>query len=345
MFSKRFCSLSIAALLFYGCSIINGAKALDFFSNLDEYGRWKARQPTDFEGRILAGNVDCIEVEVFSSDKENGELKPTGSAKKCWDNFGILVEFLSKDNAGNSLFHQKSETDKGYLISRTNYIYYPEQWKRPPRYFNIQMTESNDSFIKTRTYTETSDSGKVFTIQFQTEGDKKIHSARIDYPYSHQLDFSYNEKGNLVHIIDKDWGNAYRIDFIKNPNENAEEVKTVYQGKTYSYALKRKNSRKRPVEEMYSDEFSKEQIHRKYTYTQEGRTETIWVNGISRNIIYDNGKFAREEYYDYGNTLRQVVEIETDPYGNVIQSSYFSVNAGKQNDKAKKQFKYTIQYR
>lgn len=345
MFSKRFCSLSVIALLFCGCSITNGAKALEFFSHIDEYGRWKTRQPTDFEGRILAGNVACIEVEMLTLDVDNETMATTRNAKKCWDDFGILVEYLSKGNSNNDVFHQKSETDKGYLISRTVDIHYPEQLKRQPRHFSLQMTESSDSPIKTRTYTETSDSGKVFTVQFQTENNDKINSAQITYPYSHKLDYSYNEKGSLVQIVDKNWGNHYRIDFTRDSIENTIGEKIIYQGNTYSYALTKRNSQKQPIEEMYSDEFSKEQIHRKYTYTQDGNTATIWVNGVSRNIIYDNGKFAREEYYDYGNTLRQVVEIETDSYGNVIKSSYFDVKSGKQNDKPRRQFKYTINYR
>lgn len=345
MFSKRFCGLSIIALFFCGCSTLNGARALDFFSHIDEYGRWKTRQPTDFEGRILAEDVACIEAEILTSDTKDGELKPAGSAKKCWDNFGILVEFISKDTSGNILFQQKSETDKGYLISRTINIFYPKQSKRPPSYFNIQMTESSDNAIKTRTYTETSDSGKVFTVQFQTENNDKITSAQINYPYSHKLDYSYNEKGSLAHIVDKNWGKSYRIDFINNPIENTTSAKIVYRGETYSYVLTKKNKQKQPIEVMYSDEFSREQVHRKYTYTQDGKTATIWVNGISRNIIYDNDKFAREEYYDYGNALREVVDIETDSYGNVVKSSYFPVNAGVPHNKAKKQFKYTIQYR
>lgn len=345
MFSKLSFSLSIIALFFCGCSTINGAKALEFFSYLDNYGHWKTHNRTDFEGRILSGKVACIEAEMLTFDKQSNDMKASGSVKKCWDDFGILIEYLSKDTSGNSVIHQKSETENGYLLSRVVDIHYPKQSKRHPRHFDIQMTESDNGSIKTRTYTETSDSGKVFTIQFQTEDNKKIQSAQIDYPYSHKLDFSYNEKGDLVRVIDKDWGKSYRIDFISNPNENAEKAEIVYQGKTYSYALKKMNSRKQPIEEMYSDEFLKEQIHRKYTYTQDGRTETIWENGVSRNIIYEDGKFVREEYYDYGNTLRAVVDIETDSYGNVKQSSYYSVKSGKPNEKPQKQFKYTIQYR
>ena len=345
MFSKRFCSLSIIALFCCGCSAINGAKALEFFSHLDEYGRWKTRQPTDFEGRILDGNVACIEVEMLSLDVDDENMATTGSAKKCWDDFGILVEYQTSGNSIKGVFQQKSETDKGYLLSRTIDIRYPESSKRKARHFSIQMTESNEGPTKTRTYTETSDSGKVFTVQFQTENNNKITSAQILHPYSHKLDYSYNEKGSLIQIVDKDWGKSYRIDFTRDSIDNSIGEKIVYQGKTYSYALTKRDSNKQPIEEMYSDEFSKEQIHRKYTYTEDGKTATIWVNGISRNIIYDNGKFAREEYYDYGNILRQVVEIETDSQGNVIKSSYFDVNSGKQNDKPRRQFKYTITYR
>lgn len=344
MFLQRFCSLTTIALFFYGCSTINGAKALEFFSHIDEYGHWKIRQPTDFEGRILAGDVACIEAEILTFDEDDGGIKTTESARKCWDNFGILTEYFTKENSSNSVFHQKSKTAKGYLLSRTVDIHYPEQSGLTPRHFDLHMTESSDGSITTRTYTETSDSGKEFTVQFQTENDEKITFAQITHPYSHKLDYTYDEKGSVTHITDKDWGNSYRIDFTSDSVENTKTTKIIYQGETYSYILTKKNPQKQPIEVMYSDEFSREQIHRKYTYTQDGKTASIWVNGVSRNIIYNNGKFAREEYYDYGNTLRQVVEIETDSQGNVIKSSYFNVNSGKQNDKPRRQFKYTINY-
>ena len=55
--------------------------------------------------------------------------------------------------------------------------------------------------------------------------------------------------------------------------------------------------------------------------------------------------FTKTGYYDYAETLRQVVEIEIDSHGNVIKSSYIPKNTGNLDNKIKLQYKYAITYR
>lgn len=324
------------ALLFCGCTNFQGATALEFFSHLDKSGRWKTAHRTDFEGRILSGNVACIEAEISFLDSTNSKMKFNGSAKKCWDDFGILIEYVVKDSTHENVFQLKSKTENGYLLSRDINFHYSTRPQSEPLSYSLQMMKSDN---KTRIYTQTSDSKQDFSIQFETDNEK-ITSAQINYPFLHELDISYNKKGDIALVIDKKWGDAYKIDYT-----NEEEDKIVYNREIYSYRLKKMNANKQPIEEIYIDEFSRKKVHRKYTYTADGRTATIWANGISRNIIYENGIFVREEYYDYAETLRQVVEIDIDSHGNVIKSSYIPKNTSNLDNKIKLQYKYTITYR
>lgn len=336
MFLARFFTLAVIALLFCGCTNFQGATALEFFSHLDKSGRWKTTQRTDFEGRILPEDVVCIEAEISIFDSTDSKMKFNGSAKKCWDEYGILIDYIVKDSSHENLFQLKSKTKNGYLLSRDINFRYSAQPKSEPLSHSLQMTKSDNG---TRTYTQTSDSKKDFEVQFLADNEK-IVSAQINYPFSHELEISYKENGDIALVIDKNWGDAYKIDYT-----NDEEDKIVYNREIYSYRLKKMNANKQMVEEIYIDEFSRKKIHRKYTYTADGRTATIWANGVSRNIIYENGIFVREEYYDYAETLRQVVEIEIDSHGNVIKSSYIPKNTGNQDNKIKLQYKYAITYR
>jgi hypothetical protein len=38
--------------------------------------------------------------------------------KKCWDEFGILVEAIIKDSTGTNLYQLKSKTKNGYQLDR-----------------------------------------------------------------------------------------------------------------------------------------------------------------------------------------------------------------------------------
>lgn len=340
----RIFSIFSFAILFCGCTNFQGAKALEFFSHLDKYGRWKNYNRTDFEGRILKGNVACIEAEISALDSAKSKKTFKGYAKKCWDEFGILVEAVIKDSTGTNLYQLKSKTENGYLIDRNINIHLYAQTRLSAGLTYISMTEEDDGGTRNIVYTQKNDSGSVFKVQFPKTPNEKITTAQIKYPFAHELKFSYNDKDELIQISDSKRSKAYRINFTES-NQEANETKIIYSGETYSYQLKKTNSQKQPIEEIFSDEFTGKKVHRKYTYTDDGKTATIWENGLSRNIVYENGKFVREEYYDYAESLRQIVEIETDSLGNVIKSTYIPVIQGKMFSNVQKQYNYTIEYR
>ena len=94
----RFFLVSLVVFLFCGCTNFQGAKALEFFSSVDKSGRWKTYNRADTEGRALIGDVACLETNLYVLDSASGSMELKGCAKKCWDNFGILIEHVVKDS-------------------------------------------------------------------------------------------------------------------------------------------------------------------------------------------------------------------------------------------------------
>ena len=159
----------------------------------------------------------------------------------------------------------------------------------------------------------------------------------------HKLNIEYGKNDSLVAISDASRAKMCRIDFISERDRRYEE-KVVYNGELYSYGSREMNAKGRPVDIVFSDDFSGEQIHRRYTYTPEGRTASIWENGVSRNLVYEGEKLVREEFYNYGGKLLSVVDVVTDDVGKVVESSYVK-KADMGLHRVKKQYKYTITYR
>ncbi|WP_173341972.1 hypothetical protein [uncultured Fibrobacter sp.] len=325
-------------LLFCGCSNFQGAKALEFFSHLDESGRWKNSERADFEGRMLSEKVACVKADVFVLDTVSGKLKLDGKERVCWDDYGIETEHIIEDSLGKTISSRKTVAEKGVVLSRTVENFAPLISRRNSRASYLLMTETKDEGAITRVYTLQNDSGKVFEVLYRMDKDKMV-SAQINYPFLHKLKIDYGEDGLLHSISDKRSSNAYRIDFVDGRKKKEEKV--TYHGEMYSYRLKAMDSQGKPIEVIFSDDFCGKQIHRKYAYHPDGTTKTIWENGVSRNLIYENGRLVREEYYDYGGKLRWVVDIVTDENGNVMESSYVRKTAGDYFDKVIRQYKYT----
>lgn len=341
MLVMRFFLVSLVVFLFCGCTNFQGAKALEFFSNIDKSGRWKVHNRMDAEGRVLSGDVACFEVNMFVLDSVKGSMVQRGSEKKCWDDFGILIEHVVKDSSGETIYSQKSETEDGYLLSRT--IDSKVVSRRMPKKTMLHMTVPENEGANTRAYTMSNDSGKVFEVQYQTGENDKMVAAKIIYPFTHKLNIEYGKNDSLVSISDATSAKKHHIDFISEYDRKYEE-KVVYNGELYSYGSREMNAKGRPVEIVFSDDFSGDQVHRRYTYTPDGRTATIWENGMSRSLVYEGEKLVREEYYNYGGKLLTVVDIVTDDVGNVVESSYVK-KADISLHRVKKQYKYTITYR
>jgi hypothetical protein len=341
MMTMRLSFISLVVLFFCGCSNFQGAKALEFFSNIDKSGRWKPYNRVDAEGRVLSGDVACFEVNVFVLDSVKDLMVQGGSEKKCWDDHGILTEYVVKDSSGETIYSQKSETENGYLLSRT--IDSKVVSRRLPKKTTLRMTTPEDEAANTRAYTLTNDSGTVFKVQYRTGENGKMVAAKIIYPFTHELNIEYGKDDSLLSISDATRAKEHHIDFISEQGSRYVE-KVVYNGELYSYGSREVDAKGRPVDIVFSDEFSGGQIHRKYTYTPDGRTATIWENGVSRNLVYEGEKLVREEFYNYGGKLLMVVDIVTDSVGNVVESSYVK-KADMRLNRAKKQYKYTITYR
>lgn len=341
MLVMRFFLVSLVVFLFCGCTNFQGAKALEFFSNIDKSGRWKTYNRADTEGRVLIGDVACLESNLYVLDSASGSMELKGSAKKCWDDFGILIEHVVKDSSGEIIYAQKSETEKGYLLSRT--VDNKVVSRRLSKKNVLQMTEQGEDGSKIRAYTLSNDSGTVFKVQYQTDSNDKMVAAKIIYPFTHRLNVEYDKDDSLVAISDETNAERFRIDFVNGPGKKYEE-KVVYNGELYSYASKEMNAQGRPLEVVFSDDFTGKQVHRKYAYTQDGRTASIWENGVSRNLVYEGEKLVREEYYNYAGKLFSVVDVVTDGVGNVVESSC-AKGADGNTRRVTKQYRYTITYR
>lgn len=338
----RFSLVLVISFLFWGCTNFQGARALEFFSHLDKTGCWKKYERTDFEGRVLSEKIACVNAELFVLDTVSGKLKVEGKERKCWDDYGILIEHVVEDSLGKILFSAKSTTEKGVVLSRTIENFTLPISRRTDRRSSLRMTESVDEGAITRVYTLQNDSGKVFEVQYRVDNDRMV-SARINYPFIHKLKIDYDEDGSLVSIHDERSFSESRVDF--DVSENRKKEKVTYNGEMYSYRLKEMDAKGNPIEILFSDDFSGRRIHRKYTYNLDGTTKSIWENGVSRSAVYKDGRLDREEYYDYGGKLRWVVGVTVDENGNVVESSYVRKTADDYFDKVIRRYKYTYTYR
>ena len=74
-------------LLFCGCSNFQGAKALEFFSHLDESGRWKNSERADFEGRMLSEKGrETLDRLLYQNEALVSRLKEEFAAMSHHDN-------------------------------------------------------------------------------------------------------------------------------------------------------------------------------------------------------------------------------------------------------------------
>ena len=321
--------LFILLPLFFSACSMQGPKALAFFSNLDRAGHWKTHPKTDFEHRILLGDVQCVSDSILVADTISNTMVPYQTRQKCWDKNGIETMYEVKDSTGKVLFSMTSRTEDGYLVER-----HAEAGDSSFNLTLIKNTENGDTvheyqlqFKNKRQFSETN-----YKVSFHLDKDGKIDQGGIYAPFKQEFFFDYDKNDSLISIATKNFSKYNQIEFTYDSATNKlSETAVTYNGKLYSYKLEKFNSAGKVIELYYTNDIILEQEHTKYTYNSCGSTLTIESGGIKRKEIYEQGILRREDYIDYGGKIRLTALIETDSLGNISKSTYKSASPKANN--------------
>lgn len=327
-------------LILQGCSM-QGASALAFFSNLDKTGRWKVHPKTDFEQRMLNGDVECISGELFVADTNSGSMALYRTMEKCWDKGGVEIRNEMRDSSGKVLFSRISRVEDGYLVER-NVEYGKKAYK-------LQMEKKDDDGSLVREYRLVNKEGSLvledYRVNFHLGVKGHMDRGGIFFPFKQEMAFTYDQNDSLTLIALQASPRAYHVEFTYDPVVHKPmETSVTFDGKLYSYKLEKYNSAGKVVELYYSDDITMDNEHVKYTYNEKGNTLTVESSGIKRQELYVDGLLQREEYYDYGGKIRLVARIELDAAGNVVQSTYELPDPKKNKGMPLKIYKYSLKY-
>ena len=327
-------------LILQGCSM-QGASALAFYSNLDKTGRWKVHPKTDFEQRMLNGDVECISCELFVADTNSGSMVLSRTMERCWDKGGVEIRNETRDSSGKVLFSRISRTEDGYLVERN-----VEYGKKTHK---LQMEKKDDGGSLVHEYRLMNKEGGLvlddYRVNFHLGENGNMDRGGIFYPFRQEMDFTYDESDSLVLISLRGHPDAYHVEFTYDPVVHKPmETSVTFERKLYSYKLEKYNSAGKVVELYYSDDITMNNEHVKYTYNENGSTLIVESGGTKRQEIYADGRLQREEYFDYGGKIRLVARIELDDAGNVLQSTYELPDPKKNKGMPLKIYKYSLKY-
>ena len=328
-------------LILQGCFSMQGASALAFFSNLDKTGRWKVHPKSDFEQRILNGDVECVSCELFVADTNSGSMVLYRTMEKCWDKGGVEIRNEMRDSSGKVLYSRNSRTEDGYLVER-NVVYGKKS-------SSLQMEKKDDDGSLVREYRLVNKEGSLvledYRVNFHLGEKGNMDRGGIFFPFKQEMDFTYDQSDSLTLIALQASPRAYHVEFTYDPVVHKPmETSVTFDGKLYSYKLEKYNSAGKVVELYYSDDITMDNEHVKYTYNESGSTLTVESGGIKRQEVYADGLLQREEYFDYGGKIRLVARIELDASGNVVQSTYELPDPKKNKGMPLKIYKYSLKY-
>ncbi len=333
--------LAIAFLLsvLYGCSSIQCAKAFVFVSTLDDQGKVTPYStPRDVEDRVLYGDVKELNTKFIKVDSTGAEHTAL-FISTLWNENRVETDKTLWDSLGNVISRRTSQLDEQGRLLRKDV--------QGKNYTSVIFSSRQKEPEGTRWhYTRKDSTATVYEVSLLIDDSGKVKDIWILHPSALQLEQVYNDINKLEAVrIKGERSKRNSVSYTYDAYSNKLMERSVYsQGTLYSYESIQRNEDGKILDITYSDEITEQLDHIQYRYGKNKKVSKIISGGVTKQLLYENDKLVREEYFDYGGKLQVYTQIKTDDQGNVLESVYFKKKPRTDQFVEFQKYQYQIQY-